>query len=143
MKNKLLLALVAGVLVVRHGSPWDEQHISDANLSLVRVLSGPAYRGAVILAKPSRALPPDWILEGRVTFLALPAAVPESERVRWVVERAQYVLESPDLLRSRPELFASKDASGAESAFDPPWLEPTWEPGLLSLLRVVPGRVPR
>jgi hypothetical protein len=98
-------AVAAGVLVVRHGNPWNEQHIDEPSRRLVEHLSQPIYRDAVILAKPSRTLPPDWLLEGHARFLALPDSVSDEEAPRWITQRAQYLLTSPGLRDRRPGLL--------------------------------------
>ena len=112
--------LAAGVLVVRHGNPWKERHMGDPELAVAAQLAQRQYAGAVVLAKPSRTLPPDWLLEDHVRFLALPAAVPDEEAPRWVVERAHYVLINPDLQRHRPALFGDPQAAGMRPV--PAWL---------------------
>lgn len=125
----LAVSVAAVVLVVRHASPWEERHVGTASLALVEELRKPRYRGTVVLAKPSRTLPPDWLLEGQVTFLALPAAVRDAEVERWVTGRAHYVLRNADLERQRPALFALDPGRGpgrpGEGA--PPWLHPAWK----------------
>jgi hypothetical protein len=141
-------AALAGAvaLAAAHGNPWRELHVDEGTLALVRHLRAPGFRGARILARPSRDAPPGWLLEGQVTFVALPFAVAgEREAVAYVRSEAGYVLLGEGLLRLRPTPF------GALAAWDPTrgvvlrddlpaWLEPLWhEPGRPSrhvLLRV-------
>ncbi len=117
------MAVLAIVLAARHGNPYDERHVDEASLRAVAELSKPAYAGARVLAKPSRTLPPDWLLEGRVTFVSLPAAVPDEEVAAWAREHADYVLSNEGLRAHRPR-------------FDPEALyAPVWRDGELVLLR--------
>jgi hypothetical protein len=139
-------AIVAAiVLAVRHGNPWNERHIDEPSRNLVERLSQPKYRGAVILAKPSRTLPPDWLLEGHVTFLAMPAAVSSADARAWIIDRAQYILFTPDFFLRRQYLHYIGDGEGMLEVQSQPWFEPADEPLAPPywLLRVVRKPAPR
>ncbi len=135
---------LAGLLVVRHGDPWRESHVDPPALALVARLAGPGTRGETILAKPSRTLPPDWLLPGDTRFLALPLAIDDASAWAWVRDRAAYVLLSPGLLAARPDLLspiATETSDGALAVGTlPSWLALAWrEPsGRYVLLRVEP-----
>jgi hypothetical protein len=140
-------ACLAGsvALAVAHGNPREERHVDDSTLAIARRLSRPEYGDAVVLAKPSRTVPPDWMVFRGATLLAIPRSVSDADAPAWIAERAGYVLVSPGLLANRRGLvgpWASWDEQrGLVPQSLPPWLaEEHRDPSVPSrywLLRVV------
>jgi hypothetical protein len=94
----------AAFLVASAGDPYGVRPVDDASLRVVEVLSRPEFAGSRVLAKPSRTIPPDWLLEGRVSFVSLPAAVPDADVAAWIPRHADLVLENDGLAAFRPGL---------------------------------------
>ena len=59
-------------------------------------------KGSRVLVRPSRTYPPDWLLEGQVEYVELPAAVADADVDPWTRRHADFTLDNPGLRAQRP-----------------------------------------
>ena len=83
-----------GAALVAGGLPSSRRPIAAIWLEAADAMRRLCPRGSRVLVRPSRDYPPDWLLEGHVTYVELPAAVGDGEIFKWVRANADFALTS-------------------------------------------------